>query len=57
VADLFAWDEIVAYDEEVQYVGRLSREEEGGVELENLPKTHWQYKELCEEKKAKMLAP
>ena len=47
----------MAYDEEVQYVGRLSREEEGGVELENLPKTHWQYKELCEEKKAKMLAP
>jgi len=31
VANLFEWDETVAYDEEAQYVGRIGREEEGGV--------------------------
>jgi len=57
VADMFEWDETVAYDEEAQYVGRIERGEEGGVQLETLPKPYWQYKELFEEKKAKMLAP
>jgi len=57
VADMFEWDETVAYDEEAQYVGWIEREEEGGVQLETLPKQYWQYKELFEEKKAKMLAP
>jgi len=57
VADLFEWDETVAYDEAAQYVGRIEWEEEGGVQLETLPKPYWQYKELLEEKKAKMLAP
>ena len=54
---MFEWDETVAYDEEAQYVGRIEREEEGGVQLETLPKPYWQYKELFEEKKAKLLAP
>jgi len=31
--------------------------EEGGIQLETLPKLYWQYKELFEEKKAKLLAP
>jgi len=57
VADMFEWDETVAYDEEAQYVGRIEREEEGGVQLEALPKPYWQYKELFEEKKASILAP
>jgi len=57
VADMFEWDESVAYDEEAQYVGRIEQEEEGGVQLETLPKPYWQYKHLLEEKKAKMLAP
>jgi len=56
-ADLFEWDETVAYDEEAHYVGRIEREEEGGVLLETLPKPYWQYKKLFEEKKSKMLAP
>jgi len=30
VADMFEWDETVAYDEEAQYVGWIEREEEGG---------------------------
>jgi len=57
VADLSEWDETVAYDKEAQYVGRIEQEEEGGVQLETLPKPYWQYKELFEETKAKMLAP
>ena len=50
VADMFEWDETVAYVEEAQYVGRLEREAEGGVQLETLPEPYWQYKELFEEK-------
>jgi len=38
-------------------VERIEREEEGGVQLQTLPKRYWQYKELFEEKKAKILAP
>jgi len=57
VADLFEWDETVAMDEGGQYVGRIEREEEGGVHLERLPRPDWQYKELSEEKNAKLLAP
>ena len=47
----------MAYDQEVQYVARISCEEEGGVELENLRRPYWQYKDHFEEKKAEMLAP
>jgi len=57
VADMFAWDETVAYDEEAQNLGRIEREEEGGEQLEGLLKPYGQYKELFEEKKATMLAP
>jgi len=56
-AYLFESDETVAYDEDGQYVGPIEREEEGRVQLQTLPKPCWQYKELFEEKKAKMLAP
>jgi len=57
VADLFEWDATMVYDKEAQYVGRIEREEEEGVQLAALPKPYWQYTELFEEKKAKMLAP
>jgi len=50
--DLLEWDETVACDEEAQYLGRIGREEEGGVQLESLPKPYWHYKELFEEKKS-----
>ena len=56
VADLFEWDETVAYDEEAQYVEWMEREEEGGVQWETLPQPYWQYKELFDEKEAPMLA-
>jgi len=52
VEDMFEWEETVAYDEEAQYVGRIEGEEEGGVQLEVLPKPYWQYKELFEEGKS-----
>jgi len=57
VADLFEWDETVAYDEEAQYVGRIELEEEERVKLENQPNPSWQYNELFEKKNARMLAP
>jgi len=57
VADLFEWDETVAYDKEAQYVGWSECDEDGGVQLETLPKLYSQYKELFEEMNAKMLAP
>jgi len=57
VADLYEWDEAVAYDDEAQYVGWIAGWDEGGIPLETLLKPYWQYKELFEEKKAKMLAP
>jgi len=47
----------VAYDEEAQYVGRIEREEEGGLQLEILQKRYWQSKEVFEDMKAEMLAP
>jgi len=56
VADLFECDETVAYDEEAQYVERMEREEEGGVQWKTLPQPYWQYKELLDEKEPKMLA-
>jgi len=31
VADLFKWDETVAYKEKAEYVGRIGREDEGGL--------------------------
>jgi len=54
---MFEWDETVDYHEEAQYVGRIEREEEGGVQLEARPKPYWPDKELFEEKKARTLAP
>ena len=40
MADLFEWDETVAYDEEAQYMGQIEREEEGGIQFEALPKAY-----------------
>jgi len=57
VADLFEWDETIAYNEESQFAGRIGQEDERGVQLKTLPKPYWQYKELFEEKKAEILAP
>jgi len=56
VADLFEWNETVAYDEEAPYVGSIAGVEEGGVHRETLPKPYWQCRGLFEEKKAKRLA-
>jgi len=53
VADVFEWDETVAYNEEAQYVGRMGREEAGRVPLEALLKPYKQYKQLFGEKKGR----
>ena len=42
VAGLFKWDETVAYDKVAQYLGRIGREDAGGVQLETLPNANWQ---------------
>jgi len=53
VADMFEWDETVAYDEEAQYVGRIEGEDEGGVQLETLPKPFGGIRSFLKRKKLK----
>jgi len=57
VADLFKCDETVTYEEEALYVGRIGREDAGGIQLKTLRKPNWLYKELFEERKVEILAP
>jgi len=40
VTDLFEWYESVAYDEQAQYIERIRQKDEGGVQLETLPKPY-----------------
>ena len=53
---MFKCNEMVADDEEAQYVGRIGYENEE-VQLETLPKPYWLYKKLFEKGKAKAFAP
>jgi len=57
IADMFEWDEKVAFDEEPRMIGRIGSTRHEGVQLEVLPKLYWQYKELFENENAEMLAP
>ena len=57
IADMFEWDENVAFEEEATYIGRIGSTKKNAVQLEGLPKPYWQYKELFEDEKAEMLAP
>jgi hypothetical protein len=57
VADLFEWDETVAFDEEARYVGRIQFTNDEEVKIEGLPRPYLPYKELFEDRKAEMLAP
>ena len=56
IADMFEWDEMVAFDEEATMIGRIGSTRQEEVELAGLPKRDWQYKELFENEKAEMLA-
>jgi len=57
IAEMFEWDQTVAFDDEGRMIGRIrsTRQEEG--QLDGLPKPYWQYKELFQNEKAEMLAP
>jgi len=57
IADIFEWDETVAFDEEARIIGGIGSTRQEEVQLEGLPKPYWQYKELFENEKAEMLAP
>jgi len=48
IADMFEWEEIVAFEEEARMMGRIGSRRQEEVQLEGLPKPYWQYKELFE---------
>jgi len=54
---MFEWDETVAFHREAGMIERIRSIRQEEVQPEGLPKPHWQYKELCENEKAEMLAP
>jgi len=43
IADMFEWDETVAFDEEARMIGRIRSTRQDEVQLEGLPKPYWQY--------------
>ena len=57
IADMFEWDETVAFDENATRIGRIGATKEKEVELDGLPKEYWQYKDLFTDKTGEMLAP
>ena len=57
IADMFEWDENVAFEEDATYIGRIESTRKDAIQLEGLPKPYWQYKELFKDEKAEMLAP
>jgi len=57
IADMFEWDETVAFNVEARMIGSIGSTRHEEVQLEGLPKPYWQYKELFENEKADMLAP
>ena len=57
IADIFEWDEIVAFDENANMIGRIGATKEKEVELDGLPREYSQYKDLFTDEKAEMLAP
>ena len=57
IADMFQWDETVAFDENGRIIGRIGTARKEEVQLKGLSEPYWQYKELFENEKAEMLAP
>ena len=57
IADMFEWDENVAFEEGATYIGKIASTRNNAIQLEGLPKPYWQYKELFEDEKVEMLAP
>ena len=56
IANMFEWDEMVAFDKEARMIGRIGSTWQEAAQLEELPKPYWQYKELFENEAAEMLA-
>ena len=56
VADMFEWEETVAWDENATFIGRIRATKEEEVELDGLLKEYWQYKDLFTDTKGEMLA-
>jgi len=42
IADMFEWDERVAFDEEARMIGRIGSTRHEEVQLAGLPKPYWQ---------------
>ena len=57
IADMSEWQETVAFDENATMIARIGETKDKEVELDGLPKEHWQYKDLFTNEKAEMLAP
>jgi len=58
VKDPFEYDETVAYDPKVQYVGRIGKiEEKDPVELETLPREYAQFKHLFRPEASEKMPP
>ena len=57
IANMFEWDETVAFDENATMIGRIGATKGKEIELDGLPKEYWQYKDLFTNEKAEMLAP
>jgi len=57
IADMFEWDEKVAFDEEDRMIGRMGTTRQEEIQLEGLPKPYWQYNQLFENEQVEMLAP
>ena len=56
IANMFDWDETVAFDENATIVGRIAAIKEKEVEFDGLPKEYWQYQDLFTDETAEMLA-
>ena len=56
IADMFEWDERLAFNAEARMRGRIRSRRYEEVQLEGSSRPYWKYKELFENKKVEMLA-
>ena len=58
MADLYEYDETVAYDHQTQYIGRIGYEEgEKEITLNSLPREYLRYKKLFLQERAEKIPP
>ena len=51
IADMFEWDETVAFDENATMIGRITATKGKEADMDRLPKEYSQYKDLLRTKK------